>query len=109
MNRTRSDRTEPPEGKPPGSALGRTARKNAGPDWGSWAWLGLDRACEKKKKTGPWPVSRRAAGIGGQRRRRAWGRRFSPLDAATTAGMDAGDSSGRCRCFAVVDRDLTGA
>ncbi|PKI32051.1 hypothetical protein CRG98_047558, partial [Punica granatum] len=39
------------------------------------------------------------AGAGGSR----------PLDASMTAGMDVGDSSGRRRCFAVVDRDLTGA
>ncbi|PKI76182.1 hypothetical protein CRG98_003409 [Punica granatum] len=56
MNRAGSDRTGPPEGE--------TARKNAGPDWGSWAWLGLGWACEKKR-TWPRPVSRRAAGIGG--------------------------------------------
>ncbi|PKI51124.1 hypothetical protein CRG98_028481 [Punica granatum] len=79
--------------------------------WAELGKLGLARLGLglRKKRTGPRPVSQRAAGIGGQRRRRGWGRRFSPLDAATTAGMDAGDSSGRCRCFAVVDRDLTGA
>ncbi|PKI61193.1 hypothetical protein CRG98_018424 [Punica granatum] len=40
---------------------------------------------------------------------RGWGRRFSPLDAATTAREGSGDGFGHRRCFAVVDRDLTGA
>ncbi|PKI64046.1 hypothetical protein CRG98_015578 [Punica granatum] len=40
---------------------------------------------------------------------RGWGRRFSPLDAATTAREGSGDGFGRRRCFSVVDRDLTGA
>ncbi|PKI34008.1 hypothetical protein CRG98_045626 [Punica granatum] len=39
----------------------------------------------------------------------AFGRRFSPLDAAMKVRMDAGDSSGHRRHSAVVDRDLTGA
>ncbi|OWM63384.1 hypothetical protein CDL15_Pgr022129 [Punica granatum] len=38
----------------------------------------------------------------------ASGWRFSPLDAAMKARMDAGDSSGHRRHSAVVDRDLTG-
>ncbi|PKI41720.1 hypothetical protein CRG98_037876 [Punica granatum] len=36
------------------------------------------------------------------------GRRFSPLDAAVRAGMDAGDGSRHHRGFAVVDLGLTG-
>ncbi|OWM82118.1 hypothetical protein CDL15_Pgr001692 [Punica granatum] len=99
MNRAGSDRTGPPEGE--------TARKSAGPDWGSWAWLGLGWACEKKR-IGPRPVSQRAAGIGGQRRRRRCGWRFSPLDAAMKAGMGAGDGSGHRQHSAVVDLGLTG-
>ncbi|PKI49185.1 hypothetical protein CRG98_030421 [Punica granatum] len=67
--------------------------------------MGLGWACEKR--TGPRPVSQGRPGSGGAAAT-ASGRRFSPLDAATTAGMGAGDSSGRRRCFAVVDRDLTG-
>ncbi|PKI32693.1 hypothetical protein CRG98_046917, partial [Punica granatum] len=49
-----------------------------------------------------------AVGIGGQRRRRCRGRRFSPLDAAVRAGMDAGDGSGHRRRFVEVDMGLTG-
>ncbi|PKI43312.1 hypothetical protein CRG98_036292 [Punica granatum] len=28
---------------------GETARESVGPDWGSWAWLGLGWACEKNE------------------------------------------------------------
>ncbi|PKI30814.1 hypothetical protein CRG98_048795, partial [Punica granatum] len=42
------------------------------------------------------------------RRRRRFGRRFSPLDAAMKAGMGAGDGSGHRRHSAVVDLGLTG-
>ncbi|OWM64219.1 hypothetical protein CDL15_Pgr018790 [Punica granatum] len=97
MNQAGSDRIGPDRSKekPPGRALGRTGEVGHG-----WAWVG-----PAKKRTGPRPVSRRAVGIGGQRRRR----RFSPLDAAMKAGVGSGDSSGHRRHSVVVDLDLTGA
>ncbi|PKI54900.1 hypothetical protein CRG98_024706 [Punica granatum] len=55
------------------------------------------------------PLAEGRPGSGGKRRRRAGAGGSRSLDASTTAGMDVGDSSGRRRCFAVVDRDLTGA
>ncbi|PKI38215.1 hypothetical protein CRG98_041401, partial [Punica granatum] len=80
--------------------------REAGPDWSA---LGLNGPSLQRKRNGPRPVSRIVAGIGGQRRREAGAGGSRPLDASTTAGMDVGDSSGRRWCFAVVDRDLTGA
>ncbi|PKI41270.1 hypothetical protein CRG98_038332 [Punica granatum] len=101
LNSLRSDRTGPDRTarrrKPPEKALGRTGEVGLG-----WAWAG-----PAKKRTGSRPVSQGRPGSGGAVAT-ASGRRFSPLDAATMAGMGAGDSSGRRRCFAVVDRDLTG-
>ncbi|OWM67657.1 hypothetical protein CDL15_Pgr024742 [Punica granatum] len=89
-----------PKEQPPG--------REAGPDWA----LGLNgpsfRAGPAKERTGPRPVSQGRSGSGGQRRPRSCGRRFSPLDAAMRAGMDAGDGSGHRLGFAVVDRGLTG-
>ncbi|PKI57194.1 hypothetical protein CRG98_022413, partial [Punica granatum] len=74
--------------------------RNLGPEW-------VEPAKEEKWAEVRLPKSGRdreegdgdGAGTGGS----------CPLDAATTAGMDAGGSSGRRRYFAVVDRDLTGA
>ncbi|PKI54800.1 hypothetical protein CRG98_024814 [Punica granatum] len=60
------------------------------------------------ERTGQRPVSQGRSGSGGQRRPRSCGRRFSPLDAAMRAGMDAGDGFGHRSGIAVVDRGLTG-
>ncbi|OWM78174.1 hypothetical protein CDL15_Pgr014993 [Punica granatum] len=100
MNRAGSDRIGPdrPKEKPPERALGRTGEVRPG-----WAWVGP----AKKERTGPRPVSQRAAGIGGSGGD-GWGLRFSPLDAATMAREGSGDSSGHRRRLAVVDLGLTG-
>ncbi|PKI65443.1 hypothetical protein CRG98_014182 [Punica granatum] len=98
--RVGSDRIARPKEKPPGRA--------AGPDWSVgpnfWAWV----VPAKEIELGRGPLTK-----GGQDRgaaaATASGRRFSPLDAATTAREGSGDGFGRPRCFAVVDRDLTGA
>ncbi|PKI34859.1 hypothetical protein CRG98_044705 [Punica granatum] len=79
-----------------------------------WAGLGVGPEWAKlpgwacKERIGPKPVSQGQSGSGGQRWPRSCGRRFSPLDAAMRAGMDAGDGSGHRLGFAVVDRGLTG-
>ncbi|PKI74799.1 hypothetical protein CRG98_004817 [Punica granatum] len=46
-----------------------------------------------------------AGGQSGRRKRR---RRFSPLDAAVRAGMDAGDGSGHRQRLAVISADFGG-
>ncbi|PKI63846.1 hypothetical protein CRG98_015830 [Punica granatum] len=90
----------------------RTARRRNRPEV-RWAGLGklglagLGLGLRKKERTGPRPVSQRAAGIGGSGGD-GWGRRFSPLDAATTAREGSDDGSGHRRRLAVVDLGLTG-
>ncbi|PKI68540.1 hypothetical protein CRG98_011089 [Punica granatum] len=92
--------------------LDRTARKRnrAEERWAGLGKLGLDGlglGLQKKNELGRGLLAKGQPGSG-QRRRQGWGRRFSPLDAATTAGKDAGDSSGRRWHSAVVDLGLTG-
>ncbi|PKI73583.1 hypothetical protein CRG98_006031 [Punica granatum] len=71
--------------------------------------MGQTSRLDLRRKTN-WAEARlpRVVGIGGQRRRRRCGRRFSPLDATMRAGMDAGDGSGHRRHFVVVDLGFTG-
>ncbi|OWM79957.1 hypothetical protein CDL15_Pgr006261 [Punica granatum] len=79
MNRTKSDRTG--SDRTGSDRIGsdqtarrKTARKSAGPDWGT---LGLNGPSLQRKRNGPRPVSRRAAGIGRKAAATGWGRRFS--------------------------------
>ncbi|PKI70658.1 hypothetical protein CRG98_008891 [Punica granatum] len=92
----------PPEGR----TFGRAAR----PDWSVgpngpnfWAWAGPAKETELGR--GPLTKGGRDRGTAAAT---ASERRFSPLDAAMKAGMDAKDSSGHRQHSAVVDRDLTG-
>ncbi|OWM82863.1 hypothetical protein CDL15_Pgr029224 [Punica granatum] len=68
----------------------------------------MGRAC-KGREMGRGPLTEGRPGSGGKRRRRGWGRRFSPPGRLDDGRNGRGDSSGRRRCFAVVDRDLTGS
>ncbi|PKI68494.1 hypothetical protein CRG98_011132 [Punica granatum] len=98
-----SVRTARPKEEPPGRAAGPD--QSVGPNRPNfWAWAGP----AKKTELGRGPLTKggrdRGAAVA-----TASGRRFSPLDAAMKAEMDAGDSSGHRRHYAVIDRDLTGA
>ncbi|PKI70077.1 hypothetical protein CRG98_009540 [Punica granatum] len=74
---------------------------------GPASYLGLGPAKEEKWAEARQPKGGRDREESGYDEARAGG--SCPLDAATTAEMDEGDSSERRQCFAVVDRDLTGA
>ncbi|OWM88853.1 hypothetical protein CDL15_Pgr020807 [Punica granatum] len=62
----------------------------------------------QKNELGRGPVSQGRSGSGGRRRPGSCGGQFSPLDAAMSAGIDAGYGSGHRSGIAVVDRGLTG-
>ncbi|PKI36036.1 hypothetical protein CRG98_043611, partial [Punica granatum] len=95
--------TARPKEEPPGRAVG--SDRSVGPNGPNfWAWAGPAKETELGR--GPLTKGCRDRGAAAAT---ASGRRFSPLDAAMKAGMDAGDSSGHPRHSAVVDRDLTGA